>query len=79
MPRKPNEQLESYLGLLYPTEDFKVYGCAVLLTVSCMSESRFISSTNTKFVLVFDDLTLKEDDVRLVSSFGIWVSDLCLL
>ena len=30
MPKKPNESLESYLGLLYPTEDFRVYGSVTL-------------------------------------------------
>ena len=29
-PRKtPGEPSDAYLGLLYPTEDFKVYGCAL--------------------------------------------------
>ncbi len=29
VPRKsPGEPSDAYLGLLYPTEDFKVFGCA---------------------------------------------------
>ncbi|GMH35948.1 hypothetical protein BSKO_03816 [Bryopsis sp. KO-2023] len=43
---------ESYLGLLYPTEDYKVLG--------------YITNTNVKFILVVDDLVLKEDDIRRI-------------
>lgn len=53
-PRKtPGEVFDTYLGMLYPTEDYKVYG--------------YISNTRIKFVLVVDELLQKEDEVRMVS------------
>jgi len=41
-----------YLGLLYPTEDYKVYG--------------YVTNTKIKFILVIDDsLTdIKENEIR---------------
>lgn len=44
---------DTYLGMLYPTEDYKVYG--------------YISNTRIKFILVVDELLQKEDEVRMVS------------
>eukprot|EP00243_Klebsormidium_subtile_P003998 TRINITY_DN17780_c0_g1_i1.p1 TRINITY_DN17780_c0_g1~~TRINITY_DN17780_c0_g1_i1.p1 ORF type:complete len:142 (+),score=24.83 TRINITY_DN17780_c0_g1_i1:514-939(+) len=41
---------ETYLGLLYPTEDYKVYG--------------YVSNTRVKFIMASDDLDAKEADVR---------------
>mmetsp|Transcript_17753 Transcript_17753/g.57404 ORF Transcript_17753/g.57404 Transcript_17753/m.57404 type:complete len:139 (+) Transcript_17753:1744-2160(+) len=43
---------ETYLGLLYPTEDFNVYG--------------YMSNTRVKFVMVLDDAEVKDADVRMV-------------
>lgn len=52
-PRKtPGEVFDTYLGMLYPTEDYKVYG--------------YISNTRIKFILVVDELLQKEDEVRMV-------------
>ena len=39
--------------MLYPTEDFKVYG--------------YISNTRIKFMLVVDEMLQKEDEMRMVS------------
>ena len=53
-PRKtPGEVFDTYLGMLYPTEDYKVYG--------------YISNTRIKFILVVDEMLQKEDEVRMVS------------
>ena len=38
--------------MLYPTEDFKVYG--------------YISNTRIKFMLVLDEMLQKEDEMRMV-------------
>ena len=52
-PRKtPGEVFDTYLGMLYPTEDYKVYG--------------YISNTGIKFMLVVDDLQ-KDEEIRMVS------------
>ncbi len=52
-PRKaPGEIFDTYLGMLYPTEDFKVYG--------------YISNTRIKFILVVDDMLQKEEEMRMV-------------
>ena len=54
-PRKaPGEVFDTYLGMLYPTEDYKVYG--------------YISNTRIKFILVVDEMLQKEDEVRMVST-----------
>ena len=51
-PRKtPGEVFDTYLGMLYPTEDYKVYG--------------YISNTGIKFMLVVDDLQ-KDEEIRMV-------------
>ena len=53
-PRKtPGEVFDTYLGMLYPTEDYKVYG--------------YISNTGIKFMLVVDDLQ-KDEEIRMVGS-----------
>eukprot|EP00775_Hariotina_reticulata_P001699 gene1699-2045_t len=44
--RTPGEVPELYLGLLYPTEEFRVYG--------------YITNTHIKFVLVLDESTPHE-------------------
>ncbi|KAG6478309.1 trafficking protein particle complex subunit 2-like protein [Zingiber officinale] len=41
---------ESYLGLLYPTESYKVYG--------------YLSNTKVKFLVVTTDLDVKDTDIR---------------
>lgn len=52
-PRKTvGEVFDSYLGMLYPTEDYKVYG--------------YISNTRIKFILVVDEMLQKEDEMRMV-------------
>ncbi|DBA89261.1 TPA: hypothetical protein ACH3X1_016402 [Trebouxia sp. C0004] len=52
-PRKaPGEVFDTYLGMLYPTEDFKVYG--------------YISNTRIKFMLVVDEMLQKEDEMRMM-------------
>jgi len=51
-PRKtPAEVFDTYLGMLYPTADYKVYG--------------YISNTRIKFMLVLDD-TQKDEKMRMV-------------
>lgn len=53
-PRKtPAEVFDTYLGMLYPTADYKVYG--------------YISNTRIKFMLVLDD-TQKDEKMRMVST-----------
>ncbi|KAJ6797380.1 trafficking protein particle complex subunit 2-like protein [Iris pallida] len=41
---------ETFLGLLYPTENYKVYG--------------YLTNTKVKFILVATDLDLRDADVR---------------
>ncbi len=48
--RTPGEIPELYLGLLYPTEEYRVYG--------------YISNTHIKFVLVLDEAAPREDELR---------------
>lgn len=48
--RNPGEVPELYLGLLYPTEEYRVYG--------------YISNTHIKFVLVLDEAGPREDDLK---------------
>eukprot|EP01094_Clydonella_sp_ATCC50884_P004488 TRINITY_DN13516_c0_g1_i1.p2 TRINITY_DN13516_c0_g1~~TRINITY_DN13516_c0_g1_i1.p2 ORF type:complete len:144 (+),score=47.31 TRINITY_DN13516_c0_g1_i1:35-433(+) len=42
--------LVPYLGILFPIEDYKVYG--------------YITNTNTKFIIVTDDTDMKDVDVK---------------
>ncbi|XP_041054627.1 trafficking protein particle complex subunit 2-like protein [Carcharodon carcharias] len=46
------DQRELYLGLLYPSEDYKVYG--------------FVTNTKVKFVIVVDssNITLRDNEIR---------------
>uniref|UniRef100_A0A674ML70 Trafficking protein particle complex subunit 2-like protein n=1 Tax=Takifugu rubripes TaxID=31033 RepID=A0A674ML70_TAKRU len=48
------DQRELYLGLLYPTEDYKVYG--------------FVTNTKVKFVIVVDssNTSLRDNEIRSV-------------
>ncbi|GMN38206.1 hypothetical protein TIFTF001_007444 [Ficus carica] len=56
-PKKPEPTLnETFLGLLYPTENYKVYG--------------YLTNTNVKFILVTTDLDVKDADVRNVCWSG---------
>lgn len=45
--RAPGEVPELYLGLLYPTEEYRVYG--------------YITNSHTKFIAVLDELSPRED------------------
>jgi len=50
-PKKIGSTLnETYLGLLYPSENYKVYG--------------YLKNTKVKFILVTTDDDLKDEDVR---------------
>jgi hypothetical protein len=52
-PKKIGSTLnETYLGLLYPSENYKVYG--------------YLTNTKVKFILVTTDEDLKDADVRSV-------------
>ncbi|KAK6186587.1 hypothetical protein SNE40_008600 [Patella caerulea] len=50
--KNTTEARELYLGLLYPTEDYKVYG--------------YVTNTKVKFVLVLEstNTTLRDNDIR---------------
>ncbi|MBA0683089.1 hypothetical protein Goari_024765, partial [Gossypium aridum] len=50
-PKKSGPTLnETFLGLLYPTENYKVYG--------------YLTNTKVKFILVTTDLDVRDADVR---------------
>ncbi|GAB2267835.1 hypothetical protein Dimus_002812 [Dionaea muscipula] len=50
-PKKSGPLLnETFLGLLYPTENYKVYG--------------YLTNTKVKFILVTTDLDVRDADVR---------------
>ncbi|XP_008564094.1 PREDICTED: trafficking protein particle complex subunit 2-like protein isoform X3 [Galeopterus variegatus] len=53
------DQRELYLGLLYPTEDYKVYG--------------YVTNSKVKFVMVVDssNTALRDNEIRSVSA-GDW-------
>ena len=85
MPRKmPGEVADTYLGMLYPTEDYKVYGCASLARCAArlrarvfrrcagtqsafFGASRYTSNTRIKFILVVDNQSVKDEEMRMVS------------
>ncbi|KAK9864657.1 hypothetical protein WJX84_004759 [Apatococcus fuscideae] len=50
--RRSGDAVESYLGLLYPTEDYRVYG--------------YISNTRIKLMLIVDDHVARDDEMRQV-------------
>eukprot|EP00244_Chara_vulgaris_P014369 TRINITY_DN8964_c0_g1_i1.p1 TRINITY_DN8964_c0_g1~~TRINITY_DN8964_c0_g1_i1.p1 ORF type:complete len:144 (-),score=24.09 TRINITY_DN8964_c0_g1_i1:128-559(-) len=51
VPKRGSSGLnETFLGLLYPTEDYKVYG--------------YMSNTKVKFILVVDDADVRDSDIR---------------
>jgi len=72
---KEASNLQCYLGLLYPIEDYKVY---VSLSRLPLSRSRltiarhgrygYITHTGIKFAVVVDDIEVKDQDVRQVRS-----------
>jgi len=52
---KPSQDpRELYLGLLYPTEDYKVYG--------------YVTNTKIKFVIIVESIntTLRDNDIRMM-------------
>jgi hypothetical protein len=53
MQPSPQDKAQSYLGLLFPTEQYRVYG--------------YITNTNAKFVLVLNDQsTAKDPEIKQV-------------
>ncbi|CAK0783312.1 hypothetical protein CVIRNUC_006511 [Coccomyxa viridis] len=50
--KSTGEPSDAYLGLLYPTEEFKIYGYA--------------SNTRVKFILVVDEVMPKDEEMRLI-------------
>ncbi|TYK12112.1 trafficking protein particle complex subunit 2-like protein [Cucumis melo var. makuwa] len=67
-PRKSGPTLnETFLGLLYPTENYKVYG--------------YLTNTKVKFIMVTTDLDVRDADVRSVSflcGFAIFYTSIVL-
>ncbi|PNG99629.1 Trafficking protein particle complex subunit 2-like protein, partial [Tetrabaena socialis] len=51
LKRGPGDSQDSYLGLLYPTEDYKVYG--------------YLTNTHVKIVLLLDDEGAVKDEMVL--------------
>ncbi|KAK9129405.1 hypothetical protein Sjap_009892 [Stephania japonica] len=57
-PKKTGSTLnETFLGLLYPTESYKVYG--------------YLTNTKVKFILVTTDVDVRDADVRNVSALSL--------
>lgn len=52
-----NDPRDLYLGLLYPTEDYQVYG--------------YVTNTKVKFVIVVEssNTQLRDSEIRTVSTF----------
>eukprot|EP00878_Enallax_costatus_P005501 GHUV01005773.1.p1 GENE.GHUV01005773.1~~GHUV01005773.1.p1 ORF type:complete len:140 (+),score=24.84 GHUV01005773.1:202-621(+) len=50
--RNPGEVPELYLGLLFPTEEYRVYG--------------YITNTHIKFILVLDEIIPRDDALQKV-------------
>ncbi|XP_078400997.1 trafficking protein particle complex subunit 2-like protein [Cetorhinus maximus] len=50
--KAPVDQRELYLGLLYPSEDYKIYG--------------YVTNTKVKFVIVIDssNIALRDNEIR---------------
>lgn len=55
-----NDPRDLYLGLLYPTEDYKVYG--------------YVTNTKVKFVIVVEssNTQLRDSEIRTVSTHVSW-------
>ncbi|PWA83955.1 hypothetical protein CTI12_AA161890 [Artemisia annua] len=63
-PKKSGPMLnETFLGLLYPTENYKVYG--------------YLTNTKVKFILVTTDLDVRDADVRNVSTYSTQELSIC--
>ncbi len=52
--RAPGEVADTYLGLLYPTEEYRVYG--------------YISNTHVKFILVLAEVQTKDEALNKVGA-----------
>ncbi len=50
--RAPGEVADTYLGLLYPTEEYRVYG--------------YISNAHVKFILVLAEVQTKDEALNKV-------------
>lgn len=72
VPKGPTDNRDAYLGLLYPSEDFRVY-------VYFMEESHtpfiafieplrygFVTNTKVKFMIVVDDTVFREAEIKTV-------------
>ncbi|MCL4166949.1 UNVERIFIED_CONTAM: hypothetical protein GTU68_041168, partial [Idotea baltica] len=57
-PKTPGDSRELYLGLLYASEEYKIYG--------------YTTNTRIKFVIITDasNTTLRDNEIRMVSSFS---------
>jgi len=64
-PGKTKPSGDMYLGLLCPTEDYKVYG--------------YITNTKNKLVVIVDDYDVKEHDIKAFfkSYHGIFADAVC--
>ncbi|CAF1187191.1 unnamed protein product [Rotaria sordida] len=54
-PTSDRDARDFYLGLLYPVEEYKIYG--------------YVSSTRVKFILIFEhstSISLKDQDIKLL-------------
>ncbi|CAF5083556.1 unnamed protein product, partial [Rotaria sp. Silwood1] len=54
-PVSDRDSRDFYLGLLYPVEEYKIYG--------------YVSSTRVKFILIFEhstSISLKDQDIKLL-------------
>ncbi|XP_073106294.1 uncharacterized protein [Elaeis guineensis] len=61
-PKKSGSTLnETFLGLLYPTENYKVYG--------------YLTNTKVKFIMVMTDLDVKDADIRSDLALDDWTFD----
>jgi hypothetical protein len=84
--RAPNEVTDTYLGLLYPTEEYKIYGYYLVflllhqfiwLQLTALACCRYITNTNVKFMLVVDDISAKEEALGKVGVLLVLVSVTC--
>ncbi|XP_065181497.1 trafficking protein particle complex subunit 2-like protein [Sycon ciliatum] len=54
-PGRANEQREMYLGILYPTEDYKIYG--------------YVTNTKVKFIVIVDNTNSMNKDSEIKQVF----------
>ncbi len=66
-PKGANDPREHYLGLLYPSEEFKVYGYA--------------TNTRVKFIIVTENTTIqsRDTDIKMVCGAPMHVHVSCIL